>query len=76
MAEIKGEITKTNNRLEEAEDRIEKAEERLQNVEGVLSEMLKPCSNGDKVNRAGEPLTTSKYPLMGFQKGPKRIVHQ
>ena len=41
MAEIKGEITKTNNRLEEAEDRIEKAEERLQNVEGVLSEMLK-----------------------------------
>ncbi len=41
LEEIKGEITRTNTRLEEAEDRIEKAEERIQNVEGVLAEMLK-----------------------------------
>ena len=38
---VKGEITKVNTRLEEAEGRIVKAEERIQNTEDVLSEMLK-----------------------------------
>ena len=41
LEDIKGEITKTNVRLDEAEARIVENEERLQNVEEVLEEMLK-----------------------------------
>lgn len=39
--DIKGEITKTNSRLDEAEARIVENEERLQNTEEALAEMLK-----------------------------------
>lgn len=38
--DIKGEITKTNSRLDEAEARIMENEERLQNAEEALAEML------------------------------------
>lgn len=41
LEDIKGEIVKTNLRLDEAEARIVGAEERLQNVEEMIEEMLK-----------------------------------
>lgn len=41
LEDVKGEITKTNARLDKAETRIVENEERLQNAEEVLAEMLK-----------------------------------
>lgn len=41
LEDIKGEISKTNVRLDEAEERIMKVEERVQNTEDILAEMLK-----------------------------------
>ena len=40
MQDLKGEIAKTNARVDEAEARIVGSEERLQNVEDILSELL------------------------------------
>ncbi len=47
LEDIKGEIKKTNARLDEAEERIIKAEERIQNTEDILLEMLKLHSSLD-----------------------------
>lgn len=41
LEDIKGEIVKTNTRLDEAEERIVNAEVRIQNTEDILAEMLK-----------------------------------
>ncbi len=41
LGEIRGELSKTNLRVDEAKARIVENEERLQNAEAVLAEMLK-----------------------------------
>ncbi len=41
LGEIRGELSKTNLRVDEAEARIVENEERLQNAEAVMAEMLK-----------------------------------
>lgn len=48
LKEIKEDIQKTNNRLEEAEERIVGLEERSQNTESVMAEFLKLQSQLDE----------------------------